>query len=449
VKEDITIRKSYEEQLLRQANYDSLTDLPNRLLALDRLSLALAYAKRHELDVAVLFVDLDNFKRINDTLGHEVGDKLLVEVAKRFSRVMRDGDTVARLGGDEFLVVVPDVEGPKEVEKISEKIIDVLTQPIELEGREIYIGASVGVSLYPDDGKDSSILMRNADAAMYIAKDSGRNTYRFFTSAMNDSSRRRLETEPHLRLALDKNELSLHFQPQVSAVSGNIEGMEALLRWNNPVLGQVPPDFFISLAEDIGVIHKIGAWVLEKACRQACVWNKQLGSPLRVAVNVSPLQFRDPGLVDTVQSVLDETGLAPELLELELTEGLLMDSNPEKEEMLRNLKALGLTLTMDDFGTGYSSLSYLRRFPFDVLKIDRSFIRDVIVDQADADLTHSIITMARVLKLQVVAEGVETEEQLRFLQLHGCDLIQGYLVGRPVPASEFSLQPVDVVAVEG
>jgi diguanylate cyclase (GGDEF)-like protein/PAS domain S-box-containing protein len=436
VKEDVTIRKSYEEQLLHQANYDSLTGLPNRLLVLDRLTLALAYAKRHELSVAVLFIDLDNFKRVNDTLGHEVGDKLLVEVAQRFSRVMRDGDTVARLGGDEFLVVVPDVAGQKEAEKVSEKVIDTLSGPIEQEGREVYIGASIGVSLYPDDGRDSAILLRNADAAMYMAKESGRNTFRFFTPSMNESSLRRMEMEPHLRLAMDRDEFTLHFQPQVSTASGDIMGVEALLRWHNPVLGQVPPDVFISLAEDIGVIHKIGEWVLENACRQVCEWNQGLEAPLRVAVNISPLQFRDHALVDRVRRVLDKTGLAPELLEIELTEGVLLDDNREKDAMLGKLKALGITLTMDDFGTGYSSLSYLRSFPFDVLKIDRSFICDIMVDPADAQLTQSIITMAHILKLQVVAEGVETKEQLQFLQKQGCDLVQGYYTGRPVPASE-------------
>lgn len=445
VKEDITIRKSYEEQLLHQANYDSLTGLPNRLLALDRLTVALAYAKRHDLAVAVLFVDLDDFKLVNDTLGHVVGDKLLVEVAKRFSQVMRDGDTVARLGGDEFLVVVPDVVDPQEAETISEKVINTLLRPIELEGRMVYIGASVGVSLYPEDGQDSTILMRNADSAMYMAKEGGRNTFRFFTSAMNENALRRMDMESRLRLALDKGEFSVHFQPQVRALTGNLSGVEALLRWSNPVLGQVPPDIFIALAEDIGIIHEIGAWVLESACRQVCVWNEELETPLRVAVNVSPLQFRDQGLVDMVQRVLEKTCLPSELLELELTEGVLMDSNPEKDAMLGNLKALGITLTLDDFGTGYSSLSYLRRFPFDVLKIDRSFIRDITVDPADAELTHSIITMAHILKLQVVAEGVETVEQLRFLQQYGCDLIQGHLTGRPLAASEFKLQSADAV----
>jgi diguanylate cyclase (GGDEF)-like protein/PAS domain S-box-containing protein len=440
VKEDITVRKSYEEQLLHQANYDSLTGLPNRLLALDRLTLALAYAKRHEMAVGVLFVDLDNFKRVNDTLGHEVGDKLLVEVAQRFSQVMRDGDTVARLGGDEFLVVVPDVTSPKEAETISEKVINALSDPIRLEEREVYIGASIGVSIYPEDGHDSAVLLRNADAAMYQAKESGRNTFRFFTSAMNESSLRRMEMEPYLRLAMDRGEFFLHFQPQVSTASGEIRGVEALLRWSSPALGQVPPDTFISLAEDIGVIHKIGAWVLENACRQIREWNKYLVKPLRVAVNISPLQFRDYGLVDTVQKVLDETGLDPELLEIELTEGVLLDNNREKDAMLGNLKGLGITLTMDDFGTGYSSLSYLRAFPFDVIKIDRSFIGDITVDRADAELTQSIITMAHILKLQVVAEGVETEEQLRFLQKYNCDLVQGYYTGRPVPASELEKQ---------
>jgi diguanylate cyclase (GGDEF)-like protein len=409
-------------------------------LVLDRLTLALAYAKRHEMSVAVLFIDLDNFKRVNDTLGHEVGDKLLVEVAQRFSQVMRDGDTVARLGGDEFLVVVPDVAGQKEAEKVSEKVIDTLSGPIELEGREVYIGASIGVSIYPDDGRDSAILLRNADAAMYMAKESGRNTFRFFTPSMNESSLRRMEMEPHLRLAMDRDEFTLHFQPQVSTVSGEIMGAEALLRWHNPVLGQVPPDVFISLAEDIGVIHKIGEWVLENACRQVCEWNQGLEAPLRVAVNISPLQFRDHALVDRVRRVLDKTGLAPELLEIELTEGVLLDDNREKDAMLGKLKGLGITLTMDDFGTGYSSLSYLRSFPFDVLKIDRSFICDIMVDPADAQLTQSIITMAHILNLQVVAEGVETEEQLQFLRKQGCDLVQGYYTGRPVSASELGLQ---------
>ncbi|WP_275099843.1 putative bifunctional diguanylate cyclase/phosphodiesterase [Sedimenticola hydrogenitrophicus] len=438
VKEDITLRKSYEEQLLRQANYDSLTDLPNRLLVLDRLSQALAYAGRHELSVAVIFIDLDNFKKVNDTLGHAVGDALLVKIAHRFGQVLRGGDTLARLGGDEFLVVIPDVAGQNEAGNIAEKIIRTLEQSIRLEGREIYITASLGISLYPTDGQDSPILMRNADAAMYHAKDSGRNTYRFFTPAMNENALRRLEMESRLRHALKNGELSLHYQPQVGADGGELLGAEALLRWHNPVLGQVPPDKFIPLAEDLGVIHEIGEWILLTACCQAYAWFGECQSQFRMAVNVSPLQLRDGRIVPVVRRVLEQSGLPPAMLELELTEGLLMENPEEKEALLRELKRLGVTLALDDFGTGYSSLSYLRRFPFDILKIDRSFIRDLTTDPDDAELTLSIISMAHSLRLQVVAEGVETLEQLQFLQAHRCDLIQGFYFSKPLPAAGFS-----------
>ncbi|WP_260294170.1 EAL domain-containing protein [Sedimenticola hydrogenitrophicus] len=438
VKEDITLRKSYEEQLLRQANYDSLTELPNRLLVLDRLSQALAYAGRHELSVAVIFIDLDNFKKVNDTLGHAVGDALLVKIAHRFGQVLRGGDTLARLGGDEFLVVIPDVTGQDEAGNIAEKIIRTLEQSIRLEGRDIYITASLGISLYPTDGQDSPILMRNADAAMYNAKDSGRNTYRFFTPAMNENALRRLEMESRLRHALKNGELSLHYQPQVSADGAELLGAEALLRWHNPVLGQVPPDKFIPLAEDLGVIHEIGEWILLTACRQAYTWFGERQLPFRMAVNVSPLQLRDGRIVPVVRRALEQSGLPPAMLELELTEGLLMEHPEEKEALLRELKGLGVTLALDDFGTGYSSLSYLRRFPFDILKIDRSFIRDLTTDPDDAELTLSIISMAHSLRLQVVAEGVETLEQLQFLQAHGCDLIQGFYFSKPLPAAGFS-----------
>jgi diguanylate cyclase (GGDEF)-like protein/PAS domain S-box-containing protein len=450
VKEDVTVRKEYEQKLLYQANYDYLTGLPNRVLANDRIVQALAYSRRDQRSLALIFIDLDNFKKVNDSLGHSIGDSLLVKVASRLKGVLREEDTVARLGGDEFLVIAPNVSGQNEAGVLCRKLIKALQEPVVLDEREIYTSASLGISMFPVDGQDAQVLLRNADAAMYKAKESGRNTFRFFTPSMNEDALRRLEIESRLRHALKNGELSLHYQPLLDTKTGSLVGAEALLRWNNPILGRVPPDKFIPLAENIGVIQKVGQWVLMNACCQAAEWNRNSATPIRMAVNISPIQFKNGMLFPDVKQALMESGLAPELLELELTEGILMEDELDKEEILKNLDNLGVTLVLDDFGTGYSSLSYLRRFPFDALKIDRSFVRDITSDPDDAELTRTIIDMSHNLNLRVIGEGVETTQQWQFLRERGCDLVQGYLFSPPVPASEFDTgQAFAVTADQG
>ncbi len=435
VKEDITVRKEYEQRLLHQESYDALTELPNRMLAADRVGQAVVHARREGRRVGVVSLYLDNFKNINDSLGHGSGDEVLLQLARRLVAAMREGDTVARLGGDEFLIVLAELATPEDAERVLDKVRTVFERPFLVEDKSIYLTPSMGVTVAPDDSEDVHILLRNADAALHRAKELGRNMTQFFTPEMNERAIKRLELELQLRHAQERGELSLHYQPQVISGSGRVIGAEALLRWQHPSFGAVSPERFIPLAEETGLIVSMGRWVLETACREAVAWPQ----PLRVSVNVSSRQFRDGDLVETVLQVLNDTGLAPERLELEVTESLLLQDMEGTAQILERLQLLGVRIALDDFGTGYSSLSYLKRFPFGVLKIDRSFVNDIIDDPDDAALCEAIIQMAHVLNLKVIAEGVETAEQMEYLAARGVDLVQGYYYSRPLPAAEFLL----------
>jgi diguanylate cyclase (GGDEF)-like protein/PAS domain S-box-containing protein len=435
---DITLRKQYEERLERQANFDEITGLPNRVLALDRLRGAVLSARRHHHRAGILFLDLDHFKKINDTLGHATGDLLLTLAAKRLTGCVRAEDTVARLGGDEFTVILPKLASAADTEPVIQKILDTFSLPFDLGSEEAFVTASIGVSVAPEDGDDPHVLMQNADAAMYRAKEQGRNTFHFFTPELNRRAVERMRMESHLLHALDRNEFRLHFQPIVDLRSNAIVGAEALLRWLNPVLGEVEPERFIPLAEDTGLIIPIGRWVLDAACRQAAQWQELGIAPIRVSVNISSRQFRGSNLLDATAEALHRHRLAPEHLELEITEGLLMDELPQTRANFRQLAALAVRLSLDDFGTGYSSLRYLRQFPVDTLKIDKSFVREVATDTDDATVVEAIIAMAHRLGLQVIGEGIETEAQLRFMRARGCDLAQGYYFSEPLTADAFS-----------
>lgn len=436
--EDISIRKRFEQQLLRQANYDILTGLPNRMLALDRLKLALAQARREGSMVGVMFLDLDNFKHINDTLGHDAGDSLLIEAARRISSCLRGSSTVARLGGDEFLVILPGLAGPESTSQVAERILATFEPAYALNGQEVFVTTSIGISIFPTDSDNSGTLLQHADAAMYQAKHQGKSSYAHFTPEMSEVSHERLQMESRLRRALELKEFELYFQPIVDTASGKLRAAEALLRWNNPVMGMVMPDRFIPLAEETGLIISIGEWVLEQACSAASGWKEQTGLDIGISVNVSPRQFRDPGFISAVARALSNNNLAPERLELEITERLLLDNSIETAQILKELDRKKVRLSVDDFGTGYSALSYLKSYPFDSLKIDRTFINDVLKEPEDASLVRAIINMAHSLELTVVAEGVESEPQTQFLKQEGCDYSQGYFYSRPLPAEEFS-----------
>jgi diguanylate cyclase (GGDEF)-like protein/PAS domain S-box-containing protein len=430
--EDITDRRIAEERVQFLAYYDALTGLPNRALAHDRLATALASARRRKEKVAILFLDLDRFKITNDSLGHAFGDLLLHEVAERLKKSARELDTVARLGGDEFLIILPTVKDVADAAVAADRIMKSMTAGFVIEGHTLSIGCSVGISVFPEHGADGETLIKNADAAMCSAKENGRNTFRFFTDEMNAQVVERLTFEKSLRLALDKRELFLVYQPQMEIATGRITGLEALLRWQHPELGLVPPDKFIRIAENSGLIMPIGEWVLRTACSQARKWQDEGLLAVPVAVNVSAVQFRQERFCDLIRAVLCETGLDPQYLELELTESLLLSTADMTFSVLKELETLGLRLTIDDFGTGYSSLSYLKQFPVNKLKIDRSFIRDITANPDDAAITTAIISMAKSLNLRVIAEGVENEEQMSFLRAHQCDEIQGYYFSKPL-----------------
>ncbi len=436
IMEDMTVRKEYEERLLHQANFDDLTDLPNRVLAADRLSQALARARRNGTSAGVMFIDIDYFKLVNDTLGHAIGDELLVQAAQRLVACVRDTDTVARFGGDEFMVIMPDLDADAHLDVITEQVLESFTRPFTLAGHEIVVTASIGLTLYPDDGEDPHMLFRNADAAMYHAKDEGRNTYRFFTPEMNKKALKRLELETQLKYALERGELSIQYLPIVDTVSGCMVGAEALLRWENAELGYVSPATFIPVAEETGLIGPIGEWVLQESCREAGRWRQAGGAPLQLAVNVSSRQFWGASLLGAVKYALAAGGLAGQALTLEINEQLLMEDPPATGNVMADLAALGVQFAVDDFGTGFSSLGYLQRFHFDALKLDRTFVRDVTSEGENATLARAIIAMAHGLGLQVIGEGVENDDQLEFLRECECDLVQGYFFSKPLSPHE-------------
>ncbi|MEW6646231.1 MAG: EAL domain-containing protein [Pseudomonadota bacterium] len=432
---DITVLKRSQQQLDHLAHHDPLTDLPNRVLFNMRLTHALSHARRNGQRVGVLFLDLDRFKDVNDTLGHPVGDALLQQVAQRFQQRMRETDTIARTGGDEFIVIAEDVAAASDLAQVAQKLLDVFQETFHVGGSDIHLGASIGISLFPDDGDDAETLVKNADIAMYRAKERGRNIFQFYTAALTANALERFQLEVALRQALERDEMVLYFQPKVNLADGKTYAVEALVRWRHPELGLVAPDRFIGLAEETGLIQPIGAWVLRTACRQMKQW-LDMGLPLEhVAVNLSGVQILRGGIVTTVWQVLQETGLAPQHLELEITESVIMGHAEETIRVLDELRALGVSLAIDDFGTGYSSLSYLKRFPIDTLKVDRSFVRDIPNDANDAAIIRAVIALGRSLQLDIVAEGVETAEQQAFLLQEGCTTAQGYLFSKPVPGN--------------
>ncbi len=435
---DITVRRQTEETLRNLAYLDPLTGLPNRLLFHDRLAQSIERARRGRQMFAVLLIDLDRFKLINDSLGLEKGDQVLRSVAERLNRTLRRSDTVARLGGDEFMLLLSTAANAEAAAKVAQKVLDTLRPPIAVNGHELTASASIGIALFPYDGDDADTLIKNADTALSRAKEQGRNHFQFYTNDMNATAFERLMLESRLRKALEQGELVVYYQPQVSIETGRIVGVEALVRWFNPDLGMVPPGEFIPLAEETGLIVPIGEWVLRTACRQAKRWHEMGLAPLRVAVNLSARQFQQRDLVDTVARVLDETALPAADLELELTESVIMRDAAESVRRLRELTALGIHLAVDDFGTGYSSLGYLRTFPIRSLKIDRSFIRDIDHDPNGAAIAQAIIALASSLGLKAIAEGVETREQLEILRGYGCQEMQGYYFCRPLPADELS-----------
>ncbi|EAT16629.1 EAL domain-containing protein [Desulfuromonas acetoxidans] len=432
---DISERKAAEDQLVHQAYHDPLTGLPNRLLISDRLKLAIAKARRHKTQAVLLLLDLDRFKNINDTLGHAVGDRILTTLAQRMQETLRDTDTVARFGGDEFLVLLEDIRELSDVVSLAQKLSDLVSQPVLIDGEEMCLTTSVGISVAPEDSIEVDQLIRFADTAMYRAKEKGRNNFQFYTPDMNAHAGRRLQLENNLRKALQRQEMVVYYQPQVEMDSGRIIGSEALLRWMHPEHGLISPNDFIPLAEETGVIEEIGAWALEQACQQTVAWQKN-HPELKIAVNLSARQFRNENLVDDIEQILNKTGLAARHLEMELTESLLMEDVDVAIDLMNRLTKLGITLAIDDFGTGYSSLSHLNRFPIDKLKIDRSFVNSMSLD--NNGIARTIITLGRTLGLSIIAEGVENNEQRQLLLQLGCPQAQGYYFSRPVHDNAFS-----------
>jgi diguanylate cyclase (GGDEF)-like protein/PAS domain S-box-containing protein len=434
--QDVSMQKQAEQRVRELADFDPLTALPNRRLLRDRCTQLLAAAERDGTEMALVFIDLDHFKRVNDSLGHSVGDDLLCAVAQRLLGTVRKVDTLARLGGDEFIIALPGGHASAAAD-VASRLLDACAAPFLVAGHELTVTPSLGISLYPVDGTDFEALLRNADAAMYKAKEAGRNAFRFYSSEMNVATLKHLLMESGLRRGLGAHEFVLHYQPLVEIASGAIVGAEALIRWQNPELGLVGPDQFIHVAEDIGLIIPIGEWVLREACRQVRAWQDAGLPPLMVAVNVSPVQFRQAGFVETVAGVLAATELEARFLELELTERTVMHDAEQTLGTLRTLNRMGVELALDDFGTGYSSLAYLKRFPVGKLKIDRSFVRDLEVDSDDRAIASTILSMGHSLRLKVLAEGVETPEQYAILRDMGCELVQGYHLSRPLPADQF------------
>jgi diguanylate cyclase (GGDEF)-like protein len=426
-------------QMAHSAEHDFLTGLPNRMLLNDRIGRAIALAKRHMKKVAVLFLDLDGFKYINDSLGHPVGDKILQSVAKRLVDCVRDSDSVSRQGGDEFVVLLLELEQAEDAAVTARRMLQAVAQPHSADQHDLHVTASIGVSVYPDDGLDADTLIKNADTAMYQAKENGRQSFQFFKPAMNAWAVERQSIEEGLRRALERREFALHYQPKINLTTGAITGAEALIRWTHPTRGSISPAQFIPVAEDCGLILPIGAWVLREACAQARAW-MDAGLPVTpIAVNVSAMEFRDENFLENLFAILAATGLDPKSLELELTESVLMKHAAFTATVLQSLRKSGIRVAVDDFGTGYSSLSYLRKFPVDAVKIDQSFIRQISTAGDDTTIVKAVIGMARDLKLRVIAEGVETLEELAFLRAYRCDEAQGYYFSRPVPAQQFAM----------
>jgi diguanylate cyclase (GGDEF)-like protein/PAS domain S-box-containing protein len=438
VARDITARKRAEQRIQYLATHDELTGIPNRVKFSRTLNLAIESARHQDGKFAVLFIDLDRFKTINDSLGHALGDTLLKETAARLGQVLGSNDAIARLGGDEFVVLVEGAGEIEQVKAVAREILSAVTKPVDLMGHECRVTASIGISMYPADGRDEQALMKNADIAMYRAKDEGKNNYRFYSRDIMGRAIERLMLETSLRRALERNEFFLYYQPKQNLATGQITGVEALLRWNHPELGKLSPSQFIPLAEDAGLIVPIGKWVLETACAQSMAWQRDGLLPIGMAVNLSARQFADENLLKNVAAALRETGLAPELLELEITESMVMQNAEQAIKLLTAIKKMGVRLAIDDFGTGYSSMALLKRFPIDVLKIDRSFICEIPKNAEDNAIAEAIINMGKALSLIVVAEGIETSEQETFLRNHGCDEIQGYYFSRPLAHDEFA-----------
>ncbi|MFQ5894839.1 MAG: putative bifunctional diguanylate cyclase/phosphodiesterase [Nitrospinota bacterium] len=432
--------KRHEKELSNLAYYDSLTSLPNRQLFYERLHQTVARAKRHGTRAAIMFLDLDEFKRVNDTLGHEAGDLLLQAVAQRMKGCLRESDMVARLAGDEFTVVLDDITQEQDAVRVAQTIIKAFSMPFKVEGQELFFTPSIGISLYPSDGTDVEALVKRADISMYRAKAEGGNGFKLYDRAMEALTFRRLRLENSLRKALEKGKLVLHYQPQADLTTGEIIGFEALLRWEDPEAGMISPSKFIPVAEDTGLIVPIGEWVLRTACWQNKAWQEQGFPPIRVNVNLSARQLREKRLAETVAQILEETGLSPNCLVLEVTESAAMRDADHAIAMMKSLKEMGVKLSIDDFGIGYSSMSFLKRFPIDKLKIDRSFVRGIPADRDDAAITTAIIALAASLKLEAIAEGVETDEQLSFLAAQGCHSAQGYILAPPMPPAEVFAQ---------
>jgi len=435
---DVSVARAVEAEMSHLAQHDTLTKLPNRTLLQDRLGQAITTAGRNGTRIAVLFLDLDGFKHINDSLGHAIGDRLLQSVAKRLLASVRTSDTVSRIGGDEFVVLLSEVAHAGDAGVKAGKILAALNAPLEIDQHNLRVTASIGVTTYPEDGQETAMLIKNADLAMYQAKENGRNNYQFFEKDMNVRALERQSVEENLCFALDRDELVMHYQPKISLITGEITGVEALIRWQHPERGLIGPLQFISVAEDCGLMLPIGNWVLRESCRQAKAWQDAGLRPIEMAVNVSSVEFRNEDFLEGVRAILEDTGLSPHYLGLELTESVLMQHAEFTVPVLKKLKAMGVRLAIDDFGTGYSSLSYLRQFPIDTLKVDQSFVHGISADTDDATIINAVINMGGNLKHRVIAEGVETVEQVAFLRAHGCDEGQGYYFSRPVPASQFA-----------
>ena len=435
---DVSTARAMSQQMMHLAEHDLLTGLPNRLLLNDRVKQAIALAPRHQKQIALLFLDLDGFKHINDSLGHSIGDKLLQSTAKRLERCVRVADTVSRQGGDEFVVLLSEVEHPEDVAITARRMLKAVAEPQSIDLHDLHITTSIGLSVYPDDGLDAETLIKNADTAKSQAKDNGRQSYQFFKPAMNARAVERHSIEENLRRALERQEFALHYQPKVNLKTGQIVGAEALIRWTHPTRGSISPAQFIPVAEDCGLILPISQWVFREACRQTRAWADANLPPVTMAVNISAMEFRQDGFLEDILGILKETGLDPRLLELELTEGILMKRAESAASVLQSLRSRGVSISVDDFGTGYSSLSYLRKFPIDAIKIDQSFVHQITMTPEDTTIVSAIISMGRSMNLRVIAEGVETEQELAFLQAHHCDEAQGYYFSRPVPAQQFA-----------